>query len=200
MVVVPNAPNELATFLDADARPGSQAPANIVYMGAFLPYKNVETLIRGMAHLPGRTLHLCSRIQPARKRELEALLPEGANVVFHEGVSDAKYAQLLADRAVLATASLDEGYGLPVAESLALGVPAVISDMPIFHEVAGDGAKYFDPHDPAAFAAAVLALDNDDERSRVRDAGLRHIAQFSWQRSAATLWDAAQQLLRTCGR
>lgn len=200
VVVVPNAPNELATFLDADARPGSQAPANIVYMGAFLPYKNVETLIRGMAHLPGRTLHLCSRIQPARKRELEALVPEGANVVFHEGVSDAKYAQLLADRAVLATASLDEGYGLPVAESLALGVPAVISDMPIFHEVAGDGAKYFNPHDPAAFAAAVLALDNDDERSRVRDAGLRHIAQFSWQRSAATLWDAAQQLLRTCGR
>lgn len=200
VVVVPNAPNSLAQHLDAGARPGAERPDNIVYMGAFLPYKNVETLIRGMAHLPGRTLHLLSRIQPARKRELEALVPAGARVVFHEGVSDAEYAHLLADRAVLASASLDEGYGLPVAEALALGVPAVISDMPIFHEVAGDGAVYFDPHDPAAFAAAVRSLDDGAERDRVRDAGLEHIARFHWDRSAATLWDAAQRHLERAAR
>lgn len=191
IVVVPNAPNNLAEHLDANATPGASAPKNIVYMGAFLPYKNVETLIRGMEFLPGRTLHLLSRIQPARKRELEALVPAGAQVVFHEGVSDAEYARLLAKDAVLATASLDEGYGLPVAESLALGVPAVISDMPIFHEVAGAGAKYFDPHNPRDFAEGVMALDDDAERAAVRAAGLAHIGRFSWERSAATLWDAA---------
>ena len=53
---------------------------DLVYMGSFLPYKNVETLLRAMAHLPGRTLHLLSRISPARRAELQAQVPAGLTV------------------------------------------------------------------------------------------------------------------------
>ena len=194
VVVVPNAPNDLRSLLPEDADPAAGTGQNLVYMGSFMPYKNVETLIRGMAHLPGRTLHLLSRIQPARRAELEALVPEGADVRFHEGVSDAEYARLLADDAVLVTASLDEGYGLPLAEALALGTPAVVSELEIFHEVAGPGARYFPASDPAAFAREVDALAEPATRSTTSRAGREHMARFTWGRSAARLIAEARRL------
>lgn len=195
VVVIPNAPQQLESLLPEGAGvvPGAQ---NLVYMGSFMPYKNVETLVRAMADLPGRTLHLLSRISPARRAELEALVPAGADVVFHGGVTDAEYATLLADRAVLVTASLDEGYGLPLAEALAMGVPAVVTDMPIFREVAGDGAKYAPGTDAASFAAAVRSLDDPGEYARTVAAGRAHIARFSWERSAGILLDTVARLAR----
>ena len=194
VVVVPNAPNDLRALLPAGAQVRGETGRNLVYMGSFMPYKNVETLIAGMAHLPGRTLHLLSRIRPERRRELEALVPVGASVVFHEGVSDEEYARMLADDAVLVTASLDEGYGLPIAEALALGVPAVVSDLEIFHEVAGEGARYFAAQDAAAFAREVDAIASPAARDAVGAAGRAHMARFTWERSARTLLDAAREL------
>lgn len=196
VVVVPNAPQRLAELLPAGAAvvPGSE---NLVYMGSFMPYKNVETLLRAAAGLPGRTLHLLSRITPARRAELSTLIdPAGAAVVFHDGVTDAEYAALLADRAVLVSASLDEGYGLPVAEALAMGVPAVVTDMPIFREVAGPGALYAPGTDAEAFAAAVRALDDPARRAEVVTAGAAHIARFDWARSAEVLLDALARVAR----
>lgn len=194
VVVIPNAPQRLAEYLGDTAVVSDGPVRNIVYMGSFMPYKNVATLVRAMADLPGRTLHLLSRISPDRRAELAALVPAGADVVFHDGVTDAEYAALLADRALLATTSLDEGYGLPIAEALELGVPAVVTDLPIFREVAGNGALYVDPHNPAAFAAAVRTLDDDAERARVIAAGSEHIARFAWTRSATTLLDTVRSL------
>ncbi|SBS72594.1 glycosyltransferase family 1 protein [uncultured Microbacterium sp.] len=195
VVVIHNAPQRLAALLQTGSVvvPGTQ---NLVYMGSFMPYKNVETLVRAMASLPGRTLHLLSRISPARRADLEALAPDGTDVVFHSGVTDEQYAALLADRAVLVSASLDEGYGLPLAEALALGVPAVVTDMPIFREVAGDGARYAPGTDPDAFAAAVRSLDDPAEYARTVAAGTAHIARFSWARSAGILLDTVAGLAR----
>lgn len=197
--VIPNAANDLSALLPRDASPASGTGRNLVYMGSFMPYKNVETLIRGMRELPGRTLHLLSRIQPARQAELQAIIDEaplapGANVIFHGGVSDEQYAALLADDALLVTASLDEGYGLPIAEALALGVPAVVSDLEIFHEVAGNGAAYFAATDPAEFARQVASLSTPDARKATSEAGLAHIARFTWQNSAGLLLELARDL------
>lgn len=195
IVVVPNAPNQLDALLPALPDIGAQAPRNIVYMGAFIGYKNVETLIRGLEWLPGYTLHLLSKIpSESRKKELEALIPAGASVIFYNGVTDQKYAELLANNAILATASLDEGYGLPVAEALTLGVPAVITDMPVFHEVAGDGALFFDPHNPQDFADKVKQLDDAEVRVRIGQAGKQHIAQYTWEASAHKLLDGIRGL------
>ncbi|WP_448256562.1 glycosyltransferase family 4 protein [Microbacterium aurum] len=194
VVVVPNAPQRLAALLPRDDSGGTGVVSgadNLVYVGSFMPYKNVETLIGAMAELPGRTLHLLSRISPARRAELESLAdPAGGEVVFYGGVTDAEYAALLADRAVLVSASLDEGYGLPLAEAIELGVPAVVTDMPIFREVAGRGALYAPGEDAGAFAAAVRSLDDPAARAALVSAGTEHIARFSWDRSAAALLDA----------
>ncbi len=70
IIVIPNAPQRFTTY--PPKHHGNIE--NIVYMGSFMPYKNVETLIKGMRWLPDRTLHLLSRIKPERRAELEALV------------------------------------------------------------------------------------------------------------------------------
>jgi glycosyltransferase involved in cell wall biosynthesis len=193
IVVIPNAPQDLKKY--AGVTTHGDVPKNIVYMGSFMPYKNVETLIKGMGWLPGRTLHLMSKITAKRRAQFDAITPEGTDIVYHDGVSDETYARVLADNAVLATASLYEGFGIPVAEALAMGVPAVVSDMPIFHEVAGDGASYFDPKDPKAFAEAVTSLDDESVRNALIAKGKAHVAGFTWETSARTLLNALRSLV-----
>ncbi len=191
IVTVPNAPQQFNTH--PVKHHGSIK--NIVYMGSFMPYKNVEALIEGMQWLPGRALHLLSRITARRKVELTARIPKGVEVIFHNGVSDDQYENLLATNAVLATASLDEGYGIPVAEALAMGVPAVASNIPIFHEVGAGGAVYFDPLDPKDFAKAVSSLDDTSFRNDHISLGLAHMKSFTWDASARTLLNAIKSLV-----
>lgn len=168
---------------------------NIVYMGSFMPYKNVETLIKGMQWLPGRTLHLLSRISSERKNELKKIIPDNAKVIFHNGISDDEYEKILADNALFATASLDEGYGLPVAEAMNFGVPTVISDTPVFHEVGADGALYFRSQDPQDFAAQVQKLDDSTFRTDLITRAKAHMRSFSWELSAKVLLEALTRKL-----
>jgi glycosyltransferase involved in cell wall biosynthesis len=195
IIVTPNAARPLANLLDELPDVRKKAPRNIVYMGAFISYKNVETLIKAMAYLPEYTLHLLSHLPPEeRYRELLSIVPDGAKVVWHKGVSDEQYAKLLANNAFLASASLDEGFGLPVVEAQSLGVPTVLTDMPVFREVAGDGSLFFDAHNPKDFADKVKLLDDDELRVTLSKAAKKHAARYSWDASAASLLAAIKTL------
>lgn len=195
IVIIPNAPRILADFLKKPVTFKS-SPKNLVYMGTFMGYKNVEALIAAMEFLPGKTLHLLSRITPERRAQLQKLVPEGADVVFHGGVSDEKYAELLADNAVFVTASRYEGFCLPLAEALALGVPAVVSNLDVLHEVAGEGALFSNPNRPQEFAEQVLKLDDPKTLKKVVSAGKKHIARYDWVKSAEILFDTAKKLAK----
>jgi glycosyltransferase involved in cell wall biosynthesis len=196
IVVIPNAPQELSNFLDKPVQFKKDGPRNLVYMGSFMPYKNVETLIAALAWLPGYTLHLLSRITPKRKKALLDKAPKGSSIIFHGGVSDEKYAHILADNAILVSASLDEGYGLPVAEALELGIPGVITDMPIFHEVADGGALYAAGLDPKDFADKILLLNEPELLKKLTTAGQKHVAKYNWASSAKRLVELAESLAR----
>lgn len=182
-IIVYNAPQHFTTYPVHHEK----VIKNIIYMGSFMAYKNVEVLIKGMEWLPGRTLHLLSKITPGRQAVLTAAIPEGAKVVFHNGVSDDQYEQLLAHNALLATASYDEGFGIPVAEAMRMGVPAVVSDIEIFHEVGGHGVLYFNPNSPREFAKKVKVFDNGSVRDEYIDRAKKHSATFNWEDSASTL-------------
>lgn len=197
LIVVSNAARDLSPLLETLVFQQESAPKNLVFMGTLLPYKNAETLIAMMKYLPGRTLHLCSKVSPARKLQLQALIPSGADVVFHNGVSDEKYAELLAKDAIMVSASRAEGYGLPLAEALKLGVPAVVSDRPFFREIAGDDSAVFaDPNDPENFARGVQSLNGLNERKRRIKNGLKAVNRFSWDDSARVLLEACQKLVK----
>lgn len=188
--VVYNAPSDEIPFVKPK-KPGK----DILYMGSFMPYKNVEVLIEGMAHLPEEySLHVLSKISTDRQKELEAMIPTSAAVVFHNGVSDAEYGELLASAHCLATGSKEEGFGLPIVEAQVRGTPVVCSNLEIFHEVAGKGALYFNADEPKEFAKQVLKLANTETREKLVRAGKKQAETFTWKSSAQTIWRMARSL------
>ncbi|MDQ0734953.1 glycosyltransferase family 4 protein [Arthrobacter agilis] len=196
VLLVGNAPQPAERRRDPDA-PRS---ASLLYMGSFMPYKNVETLVRAVALLPGHTLHLLSRITPARRAELTALPAAEERVRFHDGVSDAEYEDLLLDATALVTLSRAEGYGLPIIEAMATGTPVVASDIPIFREVGGTAALYVDPDDPHAVAAAVRSLDEPGCWAEASRAGVAQAATYTWTASAEQLRQACRRAIDEYGR
>ena len=182
--VVSNAAEVAATATRAANRHDAKS---LIYMGAFLPYKNVESLIRSLEHLPGWTLHIASRIDGRREAQLRALIPGRAKVVFHREISDEEDARLLVQSTALVTASREEGFGLPVIEAMAQGVPVAVSDIPIFREIAADAAEYFDPEDPESIAEAVTRLTDAERWAELSAAGQRQSQVFDWAKSADSL-------------
>jgi glycosyltransferase involved in cell wall biosynthesis len=166
---------------------------SLVYMGTFLPNKNVETLARAMHLLPGYTLHLLSRISEKAKAQLAALAPAGS-IVFENGVSDQRYIEVLRGATAMVSACRDEGFGIPLIEGLNEGTPLVISDIPVFHEVGGDAAVYFDHENPQAFADAVVSMDVPGKWAELSAKARRHAGDFSWDESGRRLYELLMSL------
>lgn len=190
--IVSNAPHSPGSARD----PLAPADKDLVYMGSYMPYKNVETLIAAMALLPDYRLHLLSPVSAAREAELAAGAADPGQLVFHHGVSDGEYHQLLHRATALVSLSRDEGYGLPLIEAMAAGTPVIASDIPIFREVTDEAALLVDPDEPEAFAAAVRALEDPDRRARASKEGAGRAGEFSWDHSAAQLLAMAEEVRR----
>jgi len=166
----------------------------LVYMGSFMDYKNVEVLIKGMADLPDHELLLLSRISDSRRHELQALAPTGAKVEFLNGVTDKQYHELLSSSVALVTGSRDEGFGIPLVESMSRGIPIVVSDIPIFKEIGGDAAIYFNQDDPKAFAEAVKSIDSESAWLAKSKLSQVQAKKFSWTNSAKALLELLEQI------
>jgi glycosyltransferase involved in cell wall biosynthesis len=81
-----------------------------------------------------------------------------------------------------------EGFGLPVLEGMAAGVPTACSAIEPLASIAGSAAVQFDPSDPAAISAAMRRVVGDEElRARLSDAGPRRAAEFGWRRTAEAM-------------
>jgi glycosyltransferase involved in cell wall biosynthesis len=186
ITVVPNAVEP-----DISWRHAGTPSHDLVYMGSFMPYKNVEFLARAMHELPGYRLHLLSRADDKTISRLTAMAPQGS-IVFHGGVTDEEYGRVLSSAIALVSASLNEGFGLPLIESMAGGTPVVVSDIPIFREIGEDAATYFDPHDPRSFAAAVRSLEDPAAWARRSRQSIARSQDFSWVKSAAALLEALE--------
>lgn len=86
--------------------------------------------------------------------------------------------------------SLTEGFCLPVIEAQKFSVPVVCSAIDVLHEVAGDGALFFDPLNPASIADAIAAIHLDRAtHDRVGARARANAERFSWEAAAAKLED-----------
>jgi glycosyltransferase involved in cell wall biosynthesis len=179
-----------------NAAPGTPASTSrtfptsrkLLYIGSFMPYKNVEALIRGASLVPVFELHLLSKVDVSRKTELADLAKNlGAKVVFHGGVTDSEYQSLLQDSFALVTASKDEGFGIPLVEAMQQGTPVVVSDLEIFHEVAGVAGKYFQADDAVEFAKRIEELEEPSTWEKASVDSLAQAKKFNWDASADAL-------------
>jgi glycosyltransferase involved in cell wall biosynthesis len=89
--------------------------------------------------------------------------------------------------------TLYEGFGLPILESMASGVPVITSNFEPHTEVGGDSAYYADPYSPEALADGINKLMSDLElRQLLKEKGLARVKEFSWDQTAARIYEMVQ--------
>jgi glycosyltransferase involved in cell wall biosynthesis len=162
----------------------------LLSLSAKRPHKNLLALIDALASIPAerRPLLILPGYPTWHERELrERAISSGieADVRFLGWVSGAELEGLWSLAEVFVFPSLYEGFGLPVLEAMARGVPVACSDASSLPEVAGDAALLFDPHEPRAIAQALERLLGDaDLRAQLRTRGEARAREFTWQRTA----------------
>jgi glycosyltransferase involved in cell wall biosynthesis len=120
------------------------------------------------------------------------------HVLFPGFIDDADLPALYAAADFFAYPSLYEGFGLPIIEALACNTPVLTGDNSCLPEAAGPGAIYVNAESVESIADAIARLAGDaDLRQSLRDAGRRHAAQFTWQRSAQQLLAAYNKVLNS---
>jgi glycosyltransferase involved in cell wall biosynthesis len=165
-----------------------------LFVGGVDPRKNLETLVRAFARLgPGTQLVIAGgavRWNPEANERFETLLDSldpatRARIVRTGWVGDDDKLALLSGATLLAYPSLYEGFGFPILEAFAAGVPVLTSNVSSLPEVAGDAALLVDPHDDDALADALAQLfDDADLRGVLAAAGVVRAARFPWERCA----------------
>jgi glycosyltransferase involved in cell wall biosynthesis len=81
--------------------------------------------------------------------------------------------------------SKHEGFGIPVLQALACGIPTAVSDIPVFREIAGDAVLYFNQNDKRAIAAAMFRIVSDEKlREELKRKGCERVKNFSWEKCA----------------
>ncbi len=165
--------------------------------------KNTEGLLRAWAHVDpglGGVSHLviaAAHTPPVRERWERWATEAGVldRVVFTGGVDDDELVALFQGAELAVMPSLEEGFGLPVLEAAACGVPAISSNVSSLPEVLDEPEACFDPHDPDAIAAAIVrALTDDAHRSVLLAAGRRATERWTWPHVAQATLDSLVQL------
>jgi glycosyltransferase involved in cell wall biosynthesis len=164
----------------------------VLAIGTLEPRKGIDVLIDAMSRFDGPPLLLVGQpgwggldpLAMARERGLA----EG-RVRLLGRLSDAELAGVLRRASVLAVPSLAEGFGLPLLEAMAAGVPVVHSDVPALAEVAGGAGAAVPRGDAAALAVALRELlGSPAQAAELVRLGLARSAVFSWQAAAEAIW------------
>jgi len=115
-------------------------------------------------------------------------------------VGDADMPALFQGASVFVLPSRYEGFGLPVLEAMASGVPVVTTTATSLPEVAGDAALLVDPDDREGFVSALSRILTDvDLRHSLVDKGCMRARQFTWSKTAGTILDVLQRASNTSG-
>ena len=162
----------------------------LLSLSAKRPHKNLGALIGALARVPVAERPLL--ILPGYATEHEAELRERAraagvidDVRFLSWVSPAELEGIWALVRAFVFPSLYEGFGLPVLEAMARGVPVACSNASSLPEVAGEAALLFDPGDEAAIATVLQRLLREQELcARLRALGSARAREFTWERTA----------------
>lgn len=203
--VVPNGGNHLdditadRTVLQRHALEGQRY---LLAVGSRNPNKNIALLRLAFAELrakpEGQGLRLVlvgeTREQVfAAGNEVHA--PE-ESVIELPHCNDRELKALYSHALALVFPSHYEGFGLPPLEAMSCGCPVVAARSASLPEICGDAALYFDPTSRKDLVRALLSLiEEDGLRQRLVRAGARHFPQWSWDRSAACLYQALDDVL-----
>jgi glycosyltransferase involved in cell wall biosynthesis len=193
--VIPEAPGyppaaPLRTREEVRAELGAGERPLLLTVSAKRPHKNLARLLGAVAQLDeaGRPLLVLPGYPTPHERELRASAAElgvADTVRFLGWVSDQQLEDLYRAADAFVFPSLSEGFGLPVLEAMARGIPVATSGRTSLAEVAGEAALLFDAEDERSIAAAIQRLLHEEGLpERLAAAGLAQAANFTWDAAA----------------
>jgi glycosyltransferase involved in cell wall biosynthesis len=164
-----------------------------VAVGNAGPHKNLRRLV--CAYERAREMGLRYRLVLAGHPPpwASAQLPEG--VEFTGYLSKGRLVEVVSGASVMIFPSLHEGFGLPVLEAMAAGVPVICSDRTSLPEVAGDAALFFNPESTEDIAERLCEVAFDRSlQEKMRAAGYENGKRFSWDRTAEQTVDVYERV------
>jgi len=172
----------------------------ILTVGAMQLRKNTARLVEAFETLPGDwSLVLAGAASGYGAQQILDRIeasPARNRIRVAGYVAGEELERLYARAAVFAFPSLDEGFGIPVLEAMAHGVPVVTSNRSALPEVAGGAALLVDPADVSAIAAALSELiGNSERRQALAQAGRARAQSFSWQRAVMETYAVYRELM-----
>ncbi len=112
-------------------------------------------------------------------------LPSNKHFIFTGFISDEELAALYQGAHLYASASDNEGFGLPGVEAMQFGLPLVVSNSPVYNEIYDDAAVYFDQHNPEDIAEKLYLLATDKKYYDLKSKAAAERSQyFSWEKTA----------------
>lgn len=177
-------------------------PANVprekivLHVGAIQKRKNTARLVRAFAALgPEWKLVLAGSAGYGAEEAMREIDRSGRVEVLG-WVPSQELARLYARASIFAFPSLGEGFGIPVLEAMANGVPALVSNTSALPEVAGDAALLVDPYDTDAIARGLRELAGNPElREQLRARGEARAAAYTWEAAVAKTWAVYEEVL-----
>ncbi|MGH9673359.1 MAG: glycosyltransferase family 4 protein [Bryobacteraceae bacterium] len=171
----------------------------ILFVGAVQTRKNVLRLVEAFEQMPaGWRMVLAGSAGFGAGEILSriAASPRATDIEIPGYVPDARLRELYRAASIFAFPSLDEGFGMPVLEAMAYGVPVVTSRRSALPEVAGDAALLVDPESVEEIAGALRRLAGDPAlAASLTSRGLARARSFPWADAVARTWAVYRELV-----
>ncbi len=172
----------------------------ILFVGAIQKRKNVQRLIAAFERTPAQwKLALAGSQTGYGAEDIMSAVAGSArrrDIAMLGFVPDAELERLYARASIFAFPSLDEGFGIPVLEAMARGLPVLTSGRSALPEVAGDAAVLIDPENTDAIVAGLRELiENAGLREELTRKGLERSAAYTWEAAAEATWKVYEELL-----
>jgi glycosyltransferase involved in cell wall biosynthesis len=177
---------------DAEKTPTDIRGEYLLVVGNAYPHKNLLFLIEAFQKLKDRSefgsmkLVFVGREDFFYRRIKKYVQGQHLDdfVTFLPTVSDSQLTALYTHARVYVSPSLIEGFGLPAIEALSIGCPVCVSDIPVYHEILGDLATYFNPVNQSELLVTLTATviaSTPGRRSQLKDLAAKRFAQFDWK-------------------
>ena len=197
------APQQLS-LQDTLVHKGIQPDKYVLYVGTIEPRKNLQALLKAWSLMDVALRDKYSLVlaggkgwkDEAIRADIQSMQKKGFNVITPGYISEEEKQALYSNAASFVLPSHYEGFGMPILEAMQHRVPVVVSDLPVFHEVAGDAAVYFDKDKPEDIVEKLSGLLTDQGlRESLQEKGQAQLKKFNWDDNAQRVVTALTKII-----